>query len=120
MSSVKNGRITIWSVNILNPYLNRSDEGPWQMYISAAHLVSIYSGMSYIDFVKQRIFAPLGMSSTTFSPSEAATKFGLTQSWNAQKRRIPIWFGDDMMDMNAGAGGILSTAKDMVRILLPS
>ncbi|TCD62785.1 hypothetical protein EIP91_006403 [Steccherinum ochraceum] len=91
------------------------------MYISASHLISVYSGMRYVDFVKERIFTPLGMSSTTFSPTEAAQDDGLTQAWAYNKRRIPTWFTDGTMDLNAGPGGIISNAVDMtkwVKILL--
>lgn len=91
------------------------------MYISSAHLISVYSGMRYVDFVKERIFTPLGMSSTTFSPTEAARDGdGLTQVWSYNKRRIPIWFTDSTIDLISGAGGIISNAVDMVRLSVPN
>ena len=57
-----------------------------------AHLVSTFSGSSYIDFVKNRIWDPLDMSTTTYSPAEAARSGKLAQAWTPEGRRIPFWF----------------------------
>ena len=59
---------------------------------------------------------PLNMSSTTFLPSEAVASGEMAQSWTKQGRRIPQWFTDGMTELNAGPGGIISSAKDMVCI----
>ena len=80
-----------------------------------AHLVSQLSNVSYSDFVKTRIFEPLGMSSTTFSPSDAAASGVLTQTWTRGMRRIPFVFPDQTAELFAGAGGIVSNTEDMVR-----
>jgi CubicO group peptidase (beta-lactamase class C family) len=37
----------------------------------AARIVEIVSGMPYEEFLQQRFFSPLGMTETTFWPSEA-------------------------------------------------
>ena len=84
------------------------------MYMVGAHVVSKFSGMSYQSFVSSRILAPLNMSSTTFSPSKAAQGGWLTQTWTRDARRIPFWFSDEVADLFAGAGGIISNAEDMV------
>ena len=84
------------------------------MYMVGAHVVSKFSGMSYQSFVSSRIFAPLNMSSTTFSPSKAAQSGRLTQTWTRDVRRIPFWFSDEVASLFAGAGGIISSAEDMV------
>jgi CubicO group peptidase (beta-lactamase class C family) len=85
------------------------------MYILGAHLISTYSGKRYTEFVKERIWDPLNMSYTTFSPTEACKDGLLTQSWTANGRRIPAWFPDDMVELIAGAGGIISNVVDMVQ-----
>ena len=80
-----------------------------------AHIISKLSGMSYQAFASSRLFAPLNMSSTTFSPSEAAKSGRLTQTWTRGVRRVPFWFPDNVAELFAGAGGIISSAEDMVR-----
>ncbi|KAH8102687.1 beta-lactamase/transpeptidase-like protein [Cristinia sonorae] len=88
-----------------------------QMYMVASHLISVYSGMPYVDFVKERIFTPLNMTSTTYSPTEAAHDNDLTQSWTPTGRRLPTWFTDSTRDLFAGPGGVISNAVDMTKWL---
>ncbi|KZP23442.1 beta-lactamase/transpeptidase-like protein [Athelia psychrophila] len=86
------------------------------MFVVAAHIISTYTG-SYTQFVKERIFAPLNMTSTTFSLSEAVESGKMTQTWGslANGRRIPHWMGDDRQETIAGAGGIISSVIDMAK-----
>ena len=84
------------------------------MYILGAYVISKYSGMSYMDFVKECIWKPLYMSTTTFYASEASRDGKLTQAWTIGNRRIPYWFTDDQASLIADAGGIISNAVDMV------
>lgn len=84
------------------------------MYTLGAYVISHYSGMSYPDFAKARIFAPLNMSTTTFSMKEAAAHGLLTQSWTKGGRRIPFWTPDETLDVMAGPGGVISSVADMV------
>lgn len=86
-----------------------------QMYILGSHLISKYSGMPYTEYIKQRIFTPLNMTSTTYKPSEAAASGKATENWTGKGRRIPWWFSDDMVELNAGPGGVISNVPDMVR-----
>jgi len=86
------------------------------MYITAAHIISTYAG-SFTAFVKERIFDPLNMTSTTYSLSEAIRSGEITQAWTSigNGRRIPYWFNDDVIQLVAGAGGIISSAADMAK-----
>lgn len=87
------------------------------MYMFASQIVTTYSGMKFQDFVKERIFDPLNMTSTTYSVAVANASGLLSQSWAFNGRRIPISIGNPSSeDLIAGAGGILSNALDMVRI----
>jgi CubicO group peptidase (beta-lactamase class C family) len=86
------------------------------MYITSSYVVSKYSGMSYRNFVEQRIMAPLGMNSSTLSPDRAAQTGKLTQTWTSG-RRIPLFFTESMADLSAGDGAVLSSVEDMVRIM---
>ncbi|KAI0320012.1 beta-lactamase/transpeptidase-like protein [Amylostereum chailletii] len=81
------------------------------MYMIAAHIISKYSG-SYTQFVQERIFNPLNMTST-FSVDAATASGRLTQTWTPPGRRIPFWFDENIVELNAGAGGVLASAEDM-------
>lgn len=83
------------------------------MYITAAHIVSKYAGQPYTSFVKERIFVPLDMTSSTFSPREAAASGKHTQGWTKGGRLIPEWFTEEIASTRAGAGGVISNAIDM-------
>lgn len=87
-------------------------EAQCKMFVTAAHIISKYSGMPFASFLAQRIFAPLNMSSTTITPSRAENY--MTHAWMADSRRIPLWFTDENIGLIDGAGGIASTAVDMV------
>ena len=68
-----------------------------------------------MDFVRQRIWQPLNMNSTTYYPSEAAAAGKLSQFWTGNNgRRIPPWFADENVSLNAGPGGVISSTADMV------
>ncbi|GJE94197.1 beta-lactamase/transpeptidase-like protein [Phanerochaete sordida] len=86
-------------------------------YVTGAHIISTFSGMSYIEFVKERIFDPLGMTASTFDPEEAARDGRLTQTWTADGRRLPVWFTGNAVELIAGAGGIISNVVDMTKWL---
>ncbi|KAM5537319.1 hypothetical protein V8D89_009049 [Ganoderma adspersum] len=88
-----------------------------QFFVLGAYLISHYADMPYEDFVAQRIFKPIGMSTTTFSPTVANNSGLLTHTWTLFGRRIPFWFDESLAHLKAGAGGIISSADDMVRWL---
>ena len=87
------------------------------MYVLAAHLITTYSGTEFTSFVEERIFKPPGMNSTTYHIDKAARSGHMSQSFTADYRRIPHQFSTGTTEaMLAGAGGILSSARDMVRV----
>ncbi|KAI0752773.1 beta-lactamase/transpeptidase-like protein [Daedaleopsis nitida] len=88
-----------------------------QMFMIGAHLISQLANTSYASFVESRIFDPLNMTSSSFSPYKAAKTGRLTQTWTRGSRRIPFWFPDDVAELFAGAGGIISSAVDMTKWL---
>jgi CubicO group peptidase (beta-lactamase class C family) len=78
----------------------------------AAEAFSRAAGMSYEDLVRQRIFAPLGMRSTSITTAEfkrATNKVTPHAQIGGVQR--PIRFND--IDIIAPAGGVNSTANDM-------
>lgn len=86
-----------------------------QMYIVGAHLIATYANMSYPEFALSRIFEPLGMASTTFSPDVAQRSGKRTQTWTKFGRRISFWFTEEIAHLKAGPGGIISSAKDLTK-----
>ncbi|KAI0087730.1 beta-lactamase/transpeptidase-like protein [Irpex rosettiformis] len=86
-----------------------------QMFMLTSHIISLYSGKPYIEFVRERIFSPLDMSTTTFSESEALKSGLLTHSFNIVGRRLPFWFPDSVKVLNAGPGGVISSTHDLTR-----
>lgn len=89
------------------------------MYMVADHVITTYSGRPYISFVEERIFAPLGMTSSTFSPAKAEASGKFTQGWTKEGRRVPECFTEEMAFGMAGPGGVISSAVDMVRLYTP-
>ena len=81
-------------------------------YVLAGLVVERASGMSYADYVDQRIFAPLGMHDSTAAgqPSDATPghKF-----WFG----IPISAGPTVRQAEMAAGYVISTADDLGRYL---
>jgi len=81
----------------------------------AAYLVEKYSGMSYAEFLKKRVFEPLGMRDTYFMLDEVPKDrlvghyrrgSGETE-WKADRFYNPVYFNPE--------GGLYSTAEDMFR-----
>lgn len=98
------------------------------MYATAAYIVQKISRVPFTQFVEKNIFAPLGLVSTTYSVTDAfgtrqlaegyaVSRENVTQGegwYKNEYRPIPYW-GDDASGFNAGAGGVISSANDMVR-----
>ncbi len=84
-------------------------------------LVEVLSGLSYAQFVQQRIFNPLGMKDTVFWPTAAQSK-RIAKSYKADKEgkgleEVANYFvkGElsDRRRTAIPAGGLFSTASDM-------
>ncbi|KAJ6559846.1 beta-lactamase/transpeptidase-like protein, partial [Mycena capillaripes] len=91
----------------LNEYNN-------QMYIAGSYVVSKLSGMAYRDFVESRIMLPLNMTSSTMHPDRVSENDRFSQTWTPTRRRIPFFMTEHTADLIAGAGGVISTAEDML------
>ena len=90
---------------------------------TAARIIEVISGMSYEDFMQQRLFTPLGMVDTTFWPNEEQEK-RIASSYKPNKDK------SDLEAMPVGqlhyplherirqpmpAGGLFSTAADVAK-----
>jgi CubicO group peptidase (beta-lactamase class C family) len=84
------------------------------MYMALSHIIYTLSGTPYDAFVKERIFDVLGMHSTTFAHLVPQDSKARSQGWDAVSgRRIPL-IDPRSAELIAGAGGVVSTAHDMV------
>ncbi|HEX3800627.1 MAG TPA: serine hydrolase domain-containing protein [Verrucomicrobiae bacterium] len=90
----------------------------------AARVVEIVSGMAYQDFLQKRFFDPLGMTETTFWPSDAQIA-RLANAYGPNKRKtgyakgkvdfLTMPFSDRVHRYPEAAGGLFSTTHDIFR-----
>jgi CubicO group peptidase (beta-lactamase class C family) len=90
----------------------------------AARVVEVVSGMPYEEFLRKRFFDPLGMTDTTFWPSEAqVARLAGTYGPNKQKTgyvRGDVGFltkplSDRTRRFPEAGGGLFSTTHDVLR-----
>ncbi|MGZ5545685.1 MAG: serine hydrolase domain-containing protein [Limisphaerales bacterium] len=90
----------------------------------AARIVEIVSGMAYEDFLQTRIFEPLGMSETTFWPSESqvarlAGAYGPNKEKNGYAKGTVSYltkpYSDRVHRYPEAGGGLFSTTHDILR-----
>ncbi len=90
----------------------------------AARVVEIVSGLPYEEFLQKRIFDPLGMSETTFWPSEAqvarlAGAYGPNKEKNGFQRGGLAFLTKPLSDrvrrFPEAGGGLFSTTHDILR-----
>jgi CubicO group peptidase (beta-lactamase class C family) len=90
----------------------------------AARVVEIVSGMAYQDFIQQRFFDPLGMTETTFWPSDAqiarlAHAYGPNKDKSGYARGeiefLTKPYSDRVHRFPEAAGGLFSTTHDIFR-----
>jgi CubicO group peptidase (beta-lactamase class C family) len=90
----------------------------------AARIVEIVSGMPYEEFVQKRFFDPLGMTETTFWPSDAQVA-RLAGSYGPNKEKTGFTrgdvsfltkpFSDRVHRYPEAGGGLFSTTHDIFR-----
>ena len=90
---------------------------------TAARIIEVISGMSYEDFMQQRLFTPLGMVDTTFWPSEEQEK-RIATSYKANQGKTDLeattvgqlhYPLHERIRQPMPAGGLFSTAADVVK-----
>lgn len=80
-------------------------------------VVEVASGLTFDEFLRQRIFEPLGMKDTAFYPTEdrmprVVTLYGRTPN-GLVRREVPGWV--DTKTLFSGGGGLWSTAEDYLQ-----
>ena len=86
--------------------------------MATSQVITRYSGKSFPDFVQERIFNNLSMSSTTYTPMEAEESGLMSHSWTRDGRRIPFYNSKNTHYSQFGADGVITNAVDMVCIIL--
>lgn len=81
-------------------------------YILAAILVGRVSGMSFAEFTRQRIFEPLGMSSTHWSDDHTRVVKGRATGYQPAAGGFRT---KDALDDAHGSGGLFSTVGDLLK-----
>jgi CubicO group peptidase (beta-lactamase class C family) len=84
-------------------------------YLTAGVLLERVSGRTWEDFIRQRLFGPLGMTRANFSVSDSARAedAALPCEDRGEVRRVPF----RNIDAMAPAGGINASAEEMARYL---
>ena len=80
-------------------------------------IVEVASGLTFDEFLRQRLFEPLGMKDTTFNVPEdkkarVVTLYGRTPD-GLEIRPVPEWVATTTM--HGGGGGLWSTAGDYLQ-----
>ncbi len=80
-------------------------------------VVEVVSGLTFDEFLRQRIFEPLGMEDTAFVPPAAnadriVTMYGRTED-GLERRDVPDWV--NTTTLFSGGGGLWSTAEDYLQ-----
>ena len=89
------------------------------------YFIEVLSGMSFEEFLRKRLFDPLGMNDTYFYlPSEKASRLVAVQhQQNGRWTRYPITYYDPEYPIKgakqffSGGAGLVSTAKDYATFL---
>lgn len=84
------------------------------MYLAAGELITVLSGQSWDDFIRERIFTPLGMSDSraSFATVDAKGNLAIPHTRDDDDELVPI-VSHEGFNMNP-AGSIYSNARDML------
>jgi CubicO group peptidase (beta-lactamase class C family) len=86
-----------------------------QQYMVAQHLVERFSGIDIGNFVASHIFAPLNMTTSTYSFEYATATGDLSESYEPNGRRISHWYNRGDASVTAGPGGVMSSTVDLLK-----
>jgi CubicO group peptidase (beta-lactamase class C family) len=80
-------------------------------YWILARLVEVISGVDFPQYLKQKIFSPLGMDDTLSAINSGDPVKGLSQGFITAYGTALPW--SELEQMFSGSGGVISTASDM-------
>ena len=79
-------------------------------YVLLAMITEIASGRSFSDFLKTRVFDPLGMRHTVVYDQSRPARHNLAHGYWKERERFERW---DYPMLTAGDGGLFSTLDDL-------
>lgn len=85
------------------------------MYGLAGEVVARASGQSWAEFVRARIFAPLGMTRTVALGADLAARADVATPHSREDGPLPARFTWALVDPIPSAGAVWSSANDMAR-----
>lgn len=91
------------------------------LYVVAGELITAVSGVSWEDFIAQNIFASVGMTESSATFSEVATKSNVATGHlllHNVLTPVDAFAQQDIGDIADAAGGITSTATDMAKWMM--
>ncbi|MDO9285177.1 MAG: serine hydrolase domain-containing protein [Aquabacterium sp.] len=83
-------------------------------------VIEVASGQSLYQHLKARLFDPLGMVDTSFYVPEPARQARIAEPWPDDRSigvNAPVFDPRQVMAMESGGGGLISTAPDYARFL---
>ncbi len=89
------------------------------MYAAAGYIIELQSGKTWEDFVRERIFAPLGMTSTVFSIADMLKQPDRGVPYTERRDSFELYelpYYEDMAGV-APCGAIISNIQDISRWL---
>lgn len=93
---------------------------PLAAFDTLGRIVEIASGQSFDQFLKNRIFDPLGMNDTSFYPSEALMP-RVVGSYRKTEKGLELLANPNFLSSRSyfsGGGGLMSTAQDYAQFAL--
>lgn len=89
------------------------------MFTAASYLVEIKTQQTFSDFLEERFFGPLGMTSSSLQPSTAREKgFGdriaIGYEWDKENSKYNGFPGPDCQE-GQGAGSIVTSVNDFIK-----
>jgi CubicO group peptidase (beta-lactamase class C family) len=84
------------------------------MFMAAGYLIEKISGLTWEEFVKKEVFAPLGMNRSNISVEDTKKDDNISQPYKLIKKQ-PVQVPFRNLDAIGPAGSINSTAEDMAK-----
>ena len=84
-------------------------------------VIEVASGQTLFTHLKERLLTPLGMKDTTFYVSDAARQARIAEPFNDDRSigvNAPVFDPRQVLAMESGGGGLMSTAMDYARFLM--
>ena len=84
-------------------------------------VIEVASGQTLFAHLKERLLVPLGMKDTSFYVPEAARQARIAEPFNDDRSigiNAPVFDPRQVLAMESGGGGLMSTAMDYARFLM--